>query len=255
MTTRSNETSAGGESVRIACHRLQDQELVTVVGRLRVRRSVRVAVGLRMSDPADREAIVKTKGHLAGSMTDRACGDVLRSMPDELCMDTPAGAALRGEWGFVDVYLSDLDPRARHELLAYGAEIGDVGSSVLVLIIPSGAIEENLPPLAGDELKQGRNGFTELTQLCAFRLQLELFAFLRMNRLGRVAKFGAQILHMFLRRPHRTSLGQHLPLQRARYRRHRMKHAEEPTTGRLLVAHGHIGEVLVGLKALLARGV
>ena len=160
-------------------------------GRVEVPASATEMAAVRMSDPEAREELGKLKDSLRHQTAGSSIGAALASLGPDVTEDSPDGERDRRLAGLVPVMLSDLDPRAPQRLLAYAGMVG----GVLVTLIPSSAIESDLPPYPGDRTKSPRNGATELVLEAVVTLPaLSMLAAPRLNRLLRRIAFQGRVL-------------------------------------------------------------
>ncbi|NMM23744.1 MAG: hypothetical protein HHJ11_09645 [Phycicoccus sp.] len=160
-------------------------------GKVDVLASTSQFVAVRMSDPDAREELRKLKDALSHQEEGSEIGVALSSLGQDITEDTPAGERDRLIAGLVEVRLSDLDKRAKNWLLAYAGVV----HGVLVALIPSTAIESNLPHHEGDRTKAPRNGATEFVLEVIVELpRLEVLAAPRLDRLLRRVGFQGLVL-------------------------------------------------------------
>jgi len=164
---------------------------VRLWGKVEVLRSTTQFAVIRMSDPEARVELAKLTDALRHQTEGSQIGDALASLGPNITEETPAGHRDRLIAGLVEVRLRDLDPRAPNRLLAYAGVI----NGVLVALIPSSAIQSDLPPHEGDRTQSPRNGSTEFVLEAIVCLpRLELLAAPRLNRLLRTVGFQGQLL-------------------------------------------------------------
>lgn len=160
-------------------------------GVLEVPRDLRFMAAVRISDPDARTELGKLKAALARQAAGSKVGEALLSLGDHVTEESAEGKQQRRTAGLVPVLLSDLDPTAADQLLAY---VGLV-KGVLVALIPSSAIEGNLPPHPTDRTRQERNGSTELILEAVGSLpELEALAVPRLDRVIRTIAYQGLIL-------------------------------------------------------------
>ncbi len=145
---------------------------------------------VRMSDREARAELGRMVDALRRT-SDGEMAEVLAALGPSITEEGERGDGDRSAAGLVPVTLADLDPRAKPKLLAY---VG-VRGKVLVVIVPSSAIEDNLPVLQGDRTKTERNAATELILEAVNVLpRLEFLCTPRLERLFRTPKGQGAIL-------------------------------------------------------------
>lgn len=168
-----------------------DADTIVLWGKLAVPRTVTHAAAVRISDADAREELHRLIRALAQQASDSPVGDALGTLGADITELSESGERDRAAAGLVEVRLCDLDPRAPTRLLAY---VGVV-RNVLVALIPSSAIEADLPPHPGDRMASGRNAATELIREAVVRVPgLHTLAVPRLDRLLRNIRYQGEVL-------------------------------------------------------------
>jgi len=165
--------------------------VIRLWGRLDVPLSTTQAAAIRMSDSDARSELQKLIDALGRQEAGSQVGVALSSLGPDITEESLEGERDRLIAGLVEVRLRDLDPRAANRLLAYAGVV----MGVLVSIIPSTAIESDLPSHEGDRTHSPRNGANEfILEGIGSLPALKVLAVPRLDRLLRRVCFQGQVL-------------------------------------------------------------
>lgn len=165
---------------------------ITLYGKLPVPADLEEMASVRISDSEAREELRKLKEALRRQHPHRPIGRALSALGPDVTEDSPEGERDRRLAGLVEITLQDLDARAGRRVLGYAGVV----QGVLITLIPSSAIESDLPPHDGDRTRAPRNAATELVLEAIVTLPaLRLLAVPRLNRLMRRVDHQGRVLN------------------------------------------------------------